>query len=371
VPLTDTRIRALKPGKAGRLIADGNGLYIRIRAARGAITRTWLVRRQEHGALTITTLGTYPILSLREARLKAAELAGRRVRHIPTVKEAADQWLVERINKTHRKADLVRGYVERAVLPLLGSRRISDIEPSELSRLVRDYRDRLANAPKARAGGLPAARALLGVIKRLFGYAVANGWMAQSPAGQLTAALIGAPPRARTRVLSDDEIRFVMDTTIRYGPVLRFLLLTGIRLGEAYNGYRDGQYWVVPANASKNKKEHSVWLSLLAVAQLDAFPWAAKRTSVQYWLTHNAEGWTAHDLRRTFSTRNNAMGVPPYIVERMLNHTFEGVMAVYNHASYDPERREALERWSSYLSGMTEREHGAAVVPFKPGTRAA
>jgi integrase len=212
---------------------------------------------------------------------------------------------------------------------------------------------------------------LLGVIKCLFGYAVANGWIAQSPAGQLTAALIGAPSQARTRVLSDDEIRFVMNATSQSGPVLRFLLLTGIRLGEAYNGHRDEQYWVVPASASKNKREHRVWLSQLALAQLEAFPWAAKRATVQHWLRRNVQGWTAHDLRRSFATGHNTMGVPPHIVERMLNHTFDGVMAVYNHATYDAERREALERWSSYLSGMTEREHGAAVVPFNLGARAA
>jgi hypothetical protein len=35
------------------------------------------------------------------------------------------------------------------------------------------------------------------------------------------------------------------------------------------------------------------------------------------------------------------MGVPPYVVEKMLNHTFDGVMAVYNHATYDAERRQA------------------------------
>ena len=42
-----------------------------------------------------------------------------------------------------------------------------------------------------------------------------------------------------------------------------------------------------------------------------------------------------------------AWASPPYIVEQMLNHILDGVMAVYNHATYDAERRQALEAWSA------------------------
>lgn len=351
--LTDTRLRTLKPkGKAELLEADGNGLYIRVRMGQGGVSRAWQFRRKASGRLTIKTLGTYPDLSIKEARLKAAELATRRSQVSPTVEKAAEQWLAERIDHTHKKADQVRGYVERAIIPELGTRRVRDIEPADIAGVIRAYRDRVAKLPRARTGGRPAARALLAAFKGLFAYCVANGWIGLSPAAQLTAAVIGPPPVARSRVLTDDEIRFVLTMTIKPGPVLRFLLVTGLRLGEAYNGHRDGQYWVVPEKFSKNGREHQVWLSDFALAQLEAHPWEARREAVQHWLTDNADGWTAHDLRRTFSTRNNAMGVAPYIVERMLNHTFDGVMAVYNHASYDAERREALENWSAWLADL-------------------
>jgi integrase len=155
------------------LVADGNGLYIRIRKKRSDVSRTWQFRRKERGELTITTLCTYPELSVKEAR-----------------------------------------------------------------------------------------------------------WIAQSAAAQLTAAVTGPPPLARSRILSDDEIQFVMTTAIRPGPVLRFLLLTGLRLGEAYNGHRDGQYWVVPAKASKNGREHRVWLSDLALASSTPIRGKARREAV-------------------------------------------------------------------------------------------
>jgi len=310
--LNDTRLRNLKPkaGKTERLVADGNGLYIRIRAGGGGLTRTWQFRRREGGKQTVTTLGTYPELPILEARQQALELATKGKSYSPTVEIAAEQWLSERIDHTHRKAELIRGYVERAIIPALGSRRVRDIEPSDIAIAVRDYRDRTGKKAAAHKGGRTAARALLGVFKGLFGYAVANGWIKLSPAAQLTAAVVGPPGVSRTRVLSDDEIGFVMTTGIRQGPVLRFLLATGLRIGEAYNGHREGQHWVVPSEFSKNKREHRVWLSDLALAQLDRHPWEAARFDVQHWLADNSGGWCAHDLRRTFSTRNNAMGAP-------------------------------------------------------------
>ena len=152
------------------------------------------------------------------------------------------------------------------------------------------------------------------------------------------------------------------------GPVLRFLLATGLRIGEAYNGHREGQYWVVPVSASKNKAAHRVWLSDLALAQIEQRPWTG-RAVVQAWVTAHAGGWTAHDLRRTFSTKMNekppqGIGVAPYVVEKMLNHTLGGVMGIYNRAEYLDERRQALEAWSAWLLALVDK-NSADVVPLR------
>ena len=368
--LNNTRLRNLKPhrGKAERLVADGNGLYIRVRAGEGKISRTWQFRRRAGGELTVTTLGTYPDLPLLQARQQALELVTKRTSYSPTIDVAAEQWLSERIDHTHRRAELIRGYVERGIIPALGNRRVRDIEPSEIATVVRDYRNQTGKKAAARKGGLTAARALLGVFKGLFGYAVANGWIKHSPASQLTAAVVGPPSAARTRVLSDDEIRSVMTTDVRQGPVLRFLLLTGLRIGEAYNGHREGQYWVITPEFSKNRREHRVWLSDLALAQLDRHPWKATRDDVQHWLAANSGGWSAHDLRRTFATRLNGIGTAPHVVERCLNHHLGGMMQVYNRADYESERREALDAWSAWLNGMAG-DQPAAVVSLRQAAR--
>ena len=65
-----------------------------------------------------------------------------------------------------------------------------------------------------------------------------------------------------------------------------------------------------------------------------------------------------------FSTRLNAHGVAPHVVERLLNHRLKGVAAAYNHADYDDERREALEDWSAWLLDLADARP-AEVVPLR------
>jgi hypothetical protein len=52
------------------------------------------------------------------------------------------------------------------------------------------------------------------------------------------------------------------------------------------------------------------------------------------------------------------LGVPPHVVEAILNHVSGvakgGVAGIYNHALYLKERREALDAWAAYLTAAIE-----------------
>lgn len=66
-------------------------------------------------------------------------------------------------------------------------------------------------------------------------------------------------------------------------------------------------------------------------------------------------GWRLHDLRRTAASGMARSSVPPYVVEKILNHvsgSFAGVAGVYNRYGYDTEKREALEKWGDFLSDI-------------------
>ena len=151
MPLTDTRVQTLTTGTRNeRLVVDTNGLYLRLRKRKGGITRAWQFRRREGGKLSIAAIGTYPKMSLKEARLRAAELAARRDLACPTVTEAAEQWLTERVNTTLRRPAAMEGYIRRAVLPVLGSHRLRDVAPAEIGKMVRDYRDEAGKVSRAK-----------------------------------------------------------------------------------------------------------------------------------------------------------------------------------------------------------------------------
>ncbi|MGN2398153.1 tyrosine-type recombinase/integrase, partial [Klebsiella quasipneumoniae] len=75
----------------------------------------------------------------------------------------------------------------------------------------------------------------------------------------------------------------------------------------------------------------------------------------------HSEPWTLHDLRRTFATTLNNMGIAPHVVEQLLGHTLGGVMAVYNRSQYLPEKLDALNKWMDHL-GLVSNEHSNVTI---------
>ena len=56
-----------------------------------------------------------------------------------------------------------------------------------------------------------------------------------------------------------------------------------------------------------------------------------------------------HDLRRTARSHLGALGIDVIVAEKCLNHTLGGLVDVYDRGNYLPQRRKALELWTSFL----------------------
>jgi len=336
--LTEAKVRTIRPTDRDQWLNDGDGLYLRVR--KGG-SKVWIIRRKEHGKTQVITLDGYPELSLKRARLRAAEHQLKTHVSSATVADLAQKYVDEVAIREFRRPEQTQGYLDRASLPAIGHRRVRDVSWAELVRLVQRYTKR----------GPRAADSLRSNLKKIFAYGVELGLIDVNPMNDVSRRVAGYTPAPRDRVLSDDELRLVWAKTNPNARLLGFLLLTGLRIGEAQNGYQDGERWIVPEGISKNGRPYWIHLTDAALDQLPLPECSA--TNVQAWTRRWCDRhaidprFVPHDCRRTAATRMADNGVEPFIVERALNHTLEGVMRVYNRAEYEKERIEAarvLER---------------------------
>lgn len=342
--ISERSIKALKWSGKDEILNDGGGLYLNLRRS----SKTFIVRKRRQGRMLVTTLGKWkkdkdsPGITLAEARARAALMVLEGASSEMTVHALVNKYQREIIEVNHKRPDFADGYWRRAVIPTLGNKRVADVRPYDISQMVEIY---------AKENGKRSAEQLRSNTKTMFGYAVELGIIPANPASNITARITGYKYVPRVRVLSDDEIKKLWSEKKPNARLLRFLLLTGLRIGEAQKGHQDNDMWVVPAEISKNGKAHWVHLTEEAKAELP-FP-ASTPTNIQAWL----RGWcdkhsidprfTPHDLRRTAATRMAGNGVEPFIIERVLNHTLQGVMGIYNKAEYEDERiaaAKALEK---------------------------
>jgi integrase len=190
--------------------------------------------------------------------------------------------------------------------------------------------------------------------------------------------------RPRDRVLSDAEVAAIWRACEDndYGRILRLLILTGQRrdeIGAMCWSEIDlaKRVWSMPAERTKNKRPHDIYLSDPAVAIIKAIPrregrdlifgygaggysgWSGSKETLDKRITE-AGGkplapWVLHDIRRTVATGMANVGVMPHVVEAVLNHVSghkAGVAGVYNRASYANEKRQALDVWAAHVGAL-------------------
>jgi integrase len=178
-----------------------------------------------------------------------------------------------------------------------------------------------------------------------------------------------AKEHARDRVLTDDEIRAIWSATREgtYGALVRFLLLTAARRGEAARmtwNEIDGSTWTLPAARNKVKEELVRPLSGAAMAILAALPRIGRYVFTvdggklisgfggrKERLDSDAGGnsWRVHDLRRTARSLLSRAGVPTDHAERCLGHVVGGVRGVYDRHAYHNEKAEAFEKLAAMV----------------------
>lgn len=318
-------IKELKPKSADYMAGCGNGLWVRVRASG---RKTFIIRRKVGGKTKIITIGDWPTHSLKQAMAMSHT--------VTTPADATMDDLVGEYEKAvisrHARPTLFRAYGRR-IRDAIGRRRVAEVTAKEAAALVATMR----TTPRA-------ADALKTHLKAMFGLAIELGWRPDNPAQVIGARVTGYTYDPRTRILTHDEIRAMWAWKGDNTALLRFLLLTGLRIAEGQTGQSDGDFYRMAK--TKNGKPHWVFLAETAKAQL-AKPFETSATAVQAWVRRRQkeaeDPWTPHDLRRTFATLAMGNGVLPHVVEKCLNHSLEGMLRVYAHAELTEERIQAAK----------------------------
>jgi integrase len=368
--LTDLSVRALKTPETGYQIYNDDtlpGFGVRI-TANGvkSYVLTHGVRRQRE------TIGRVGILSLQEARSEAkrrlAEYTlGKTANASTTWKSALEEYLAE-VERRCRPSTLASYRRHLSSHFRFGDTKLADITPADL----RDRLNKLSRRPAEQEHAFTALRAFLQWAYRAHHIDHKPLDRMQKPTGSV----------ARSRTLSDDELKAVWnaleDNT--FGRIVKLLILTGQRETEIAHLTPDmikGDEITLPSWLTKNKREHtfpigSISLSIFTKSQSKEltsylFPARGSNGSLKLFSgwskckkaldkRSGVNGWRLHDLRRTFRTKWEELGIQPTVAERYINHVsgvHSGVQGIYNRYKYLPEMQLAVSHWEKHLTNLT------------------
>lgn len=389
-----------------------------LRVAPGG-TKTWslVYTRPANNKRARISLGRYPDVPLadareaaKDARIKLAKGGdpGRENAAAMTVADLVESYLTLSTTKKNgspkRSLPEIARRLRKNVTEVIGAIRLADLHKRDITRCI--------VALISRDAGIEANRVFQDT-RAMLRWAHGRGDIDSQPTLDMTLPT-GATPR--DRALAPEEIGIMwaalpqaeMREVTR--NVLRLCLITAQRVGEvsgiviADELDLDARMWTIPASRAKNGVESKVWLSDMALgiiyeqmtageaiaarkkrrpspylfpapggrAAIDAasIPKAVKReerpAGMPNALTMGVRPWTPHDLRRTAATEMEALGVSPIVIGHVLNHesTKKATITskVYARYTYDREKREALELWSSRLAGIIAGDQVANVV---------
>jgi integrase len=390
--LSDASLRKMmgRNSPGDNFYADGDGLSVKVSKA-GLMT--WFFTYRTGGRETTPQrikLGNYPELSLKVAREKREQCRtwlaeGSNPKHQlnvtvqetlkpVTVSDALKYWIKE--YATAHRANVVRhqAQLEKHIYPYIGSLPLTMCETHHWLECF----DRIKKESPVAAGYI------LQMSKQALKFCRVRRYATSNALDDLTIPDVGKKQEVGDREHDDDEIADIWRSCAErkfkpyYANILRLLVVFGCRSQEPRLSTWDEWdlkkwVWTVPKAHSKGGAKIIRPIPEAVRPFIEALHVQHKKSgfllgevkessAVSQWgrgiykrLGHKTP-WSLHDLRRTFSTTLNNLGIAPHVVEQLLGHTMPGVMAVYNKSQYLPEKLDALNIWMERLD-VLENNH--------------
>jgi integrase len=392
--LTNKTCAAAKPQDKSYKLTDGGGLYLQVQPNG---SRHWRMKYYFQGKEKLLALGTYPILTLAEARGKRDQVkklladgkdpsavkkeekreAIRQSRN--TFEAVALEWHEKQKGKwSSSHAARIRRRLDVNVFPYIGSRPIAEIDaPELLDSVLRRMEKR---------GALHLVRRVNQICGQVFRYGVVTRRCQRDPSADLRGALekrkaghyaaldIKEMPEFLSALENDARL---YDRTRR---AIRLLMLCFTRTTELIHATwgefdLENAVWEIPAERMKMRRPHVVPLSRQAVQILEeqkaetshlntnwVFPSQIRpRTPMSNNTVLFAIGrmgykgrMTGHGFRAlAMSAIKERLGYRHEVVDRQLAHLpGNKVDQAYDRAQFIEERTRMMQEWADYLDAV-------------------
>lgn len=386
--LTAMQVKTAVAGEGKRKkLSDGRGLLL-IVAPNGS--KWWRYRYTTNGRERLLSLGTYPVMSLAQARLARDAAAALRAQGIDpmggatvassgdTLEKLAKDWFAAKsTNWAPENATRVWGRVQNNILPLLGNRAPDDIEPTDVLTMLQPIQDRRA---------FETAHRVRGYLSRIYRYGIASQRAKRDPAADIRDALATPPAPKHFAAIIDpvklgQMMRDIKDYRGRWWAVQPAMQLTPYLLVRP--GTLRQMEWGdidLPAREWQTRSLKGSKLETLVPLPSQAidiiryckefsgggrYVFPGPRSPSRP-LSENAVnqafrtmGWggdevTAHGFRATARTLlDETLGWRVDWIETQLGHSVRDPNGrAYNRTVFIDERREMMQAWADYLDGL-------------------
>ncbi len=396
--LTETAIKNAKAKDKPYKLSDSGGLYLEIATSGG---KHWRMKYRFDGKEKKLTIGSYPAISLKQARdirdkakaqlsvnidpstAKQQIKADRQAQAVAaellaySFEQAFNDWHAFKTPSwSSGYADDVMARGRMYLMPRLGKMALVDIQPI-------DVLDTLKRCEQA--GKLDTLKKVRSILTQVLRYAVGTQKLNTDPSRDVPLDVFQKQDkRNHAHHVLPAEIRRIYQAiqqpykgSLEVANAMKLLPLTVLRANELC-----GLEWQevdlvvrvlrIDAKRMKMKKAHIVPLSQQAITILEnqkahhrggcyVFPSPITETKpitiealLKAMRTQGIDkgDFTNHGWRHSFSTTMNERGFEPHIIELQLAHILGGVAAVYNKAQHLEQRTAMMQAWTDWLDDL-------------------
>lgn len=389
--LSEMTARNAKPTTKPFKLYDEGGLYLFVTPSGG---KFWRVKYRWQGAEKVLSVGSYPEISLKDARQRRDDARVLLANAVDPYEERKREEKAKILEKSstlrviaHEFIEKKRkdGFSEKTLYKMawffsliekdLGDQALVDLMPYEILMAIR----------KVEANGHhETANRIRAFISRVCRYGILTGRAATNPAAELGEALIKPKVRHHAAIIDPGAFgQLLRDIEAYHGYIgtrlaLRLLPHIFVRPGELRSAEwtevdRGNCVWKIPSEKMKMREPHSVPLSRQSLAIINeahvrfgnyklVFPahkdWRKPMSDNTLNLALRRMGYgngemVSHGFRSTASTLLNESRLwTPETIELALSHVDDSVRGIYQRSQFWDERVEMAQWWSDYLDHL-------------------